>query len=493
MSRSLPAPARRLVEPAFLTHPVYVDTFGPEVADICDLAGFPPDPQQQLLLDLLFAFDSDGLSIAFEYGWVVARQNLKTGGLKQAALGWLFVTLQPTVVWSAHEMATTRESHRELAQLIEGSPALSRYLPSTPNHGITVANGKEQIELRDGRRLLFRARTHTSGRGLTGHKVILDEAFALQPEHTGSLYPTLIAVPDPQVVLASSAGLKRSAVLRDLRDRGRVGAPRVVWAEWCAPREECEQPDCQHAKSAVGCALDREHLIRAANPSLTTGRIQLQTIRDMRQAMPPEEYARECFVWWDDPEDGAGDKVPATSWRDAVDVESQIVGVPAFAVEVQPGGGRSAVCAAGRTAGGLMTHVEVLRADRGTGWVAPYLEVAARRAGVGEVCLDPTSAAGALVPDIEGVGLGVRKLSSRDVAAGCVGFAADVVDGRLRHLDQQELNGALAGACTRDVGDGLWVWSRISSLVDISPLYGVTLARWALLTEAEVDPWVAFV
>ena len=72
-------------------------TCGPEVGDIARLAGFDPDPEQQLVLDQLFAFDRNGASVAFEVGVVAPRQNLKTAFCKMAALGWLFLTEQRLV------------------------------------------------------------------------------------------------------------------------------------------------------------------------------------------------------------------------------------------------------------------------------------------------------------------------------------------------------------------------------------------------------------
>ena len=83
-----------LVEPAFRTHPPFVETLGPEVAELCRLADFPPDPEQETALDLIFALDGAGRSAAFEIGVVCSRQNLKTGLFKQCALGWLWITDQ---------------------------------------------------------------------------------------------------------------------------------------------------------------------------------------------------------------------------------------------------------------------------------------------------------------------------------------------------------------------------------------------------------------
>lgn len=220
----MPSSAKRRVDPTFCVVPDYVDTFGPEVSELNARAGFAPDPEQELLLDALFAFGPDGKSVVYDFTVICSRQNLKTGFLKQAAVGWLYVTEQRLVVWSAHEMPTTREAFRDLTELIDGCPDLSKRLAPGPSHGVTTANGREAIELESGQRCIFKARTHSGGRGLSGNKVVLDEGFALKPTHMGSLVPALSAMPDPQVVIASSAGLMDSGVLRGFRDRGRAAA-----------------------------------------------------------------------------------------------------------------------------------------------------------------------------------------------------------------------------------------------------------------------------
>src|SRR6185369_12027837 len=117
-------------------------------------------------------------------------------------------------------------------------------------------------------RLIFKARTKGGGRGLTGNKVILDEAFALLPTHMGALLPTLSAVEDPQVLYGSSAGKADAEVLAGIAERGRVGEIRLGYAEWSIPRGTCKDPVCEHKKppkhltdyrdwfAVTGCALD---------------------------------------------------------------------------------------------------------------------------------------------------------------------------------------------------------------------------------------------
>ena len=114
------------VDPAFRSVPAFDRTLGPEVADLARLAGFGPDPEQELALDAIFAMDGRGRLTAFEIAVIVARQNMKTALFQMAALGWLFITDQRLIVWSAHEFGTTQEAFRDLDVLITGSDYLRR-------------------------------------------------------------------------------------------------------------------------------------------------------------------------------------------------------------------------------------------------------------------------------------------------------------------------------------------------------------------------------
>jgi len=227
---------------------------------------------------------------------IACRQNLKTALFKMCALGWLFVTDQRLIVWSAHEFSTAQEAHRDLAELIEGSAPLRRRLKAV-HHGAA----DKSIETTSGQRVVFKARTATGGRGLSGDKIVLDEAFALQPAHIGALFPTLSARPDPQLVYGSSAGQVQSGYLRGIRDRGRAGDdPRLCYLEWCDDLGgECEHPVCDHAVTRPGCRLDDERRWIRANPALGR-RISFDFVRAERRAMPPAEFARELLGWWDE-------------------------------------------------------------------------------------------------------------------------------------------------------------------------------------------------
>ena len=88
----------------------------------------------------------------------------------------MFLLDRRLIVWSAHEFSTAQEAFRDMLELVEGTPELDRKVKA-----VHRANGDEAIELLNGCRLKFKARTKAGGRGLTGDVVILDEAFALRP------------------------------------------------------------------------------------------------------------------------------------------------------------------------------------------------------------------------------------------------------------------------------------------------------------------------
>lgn len=466
-----------LVEPAFRSAPDYVETLGPEVADLAEMAGYPPDPEQRLGLDLIFALDKRGKSAAFEFGVVVARQNMKTGLFKQAALGWLFLTDQNLVVWSAHEFSTTQEAFRDLAALIEGCQYLSRRVKR-----IYRGNGDESIELMSGQRLIFKARTKTGGRGLTGDKVVLDEAFALRPDHMGSLMPTLSVRPDPQLLYGSSAGLATSEVLRKIRDRGRNGeAASLAYLEWCDDQTgRCAEPNCRHDFGVAGCVLDDRSRWKKANPLLGRTRpngtgLTYEYVANEREALDPAEFGRERMGWWDDPAAGEPAFGPGF-WEACSTLDKPAAPPAALAVAVSFDLTHAAIAAATEDEG--LLHGRPLAHGPGTGWI---VERAKRLQDTYDldVVIDGGGPAAVLIEPLEQAGVRLRVLDTRQVLDACALIFDAVRERQFRHMSYPELDDAVAVAVKRTVGDR-WAWGRRKSASDISPLEAVTLATWAV-------------
>lgn len=465
-------------EPAYRSVPLSAGTLGGDVASFCRSIGFAPDPAQEMILREIFAVDRRGRSTAFETAVIACRQNLKTGVFKQAVLGWLFVADIRLVVWSAHEWDTIKEAFRDLEELISGADALRKLV-----RHIYRGNGDEAIELLSGARVIFKTRTKGGGRGLTGDKVVLDEAFALRPMHMGALLPTLSARPDPQVVYGSSAGLVDSAVLRSIRDRGRAGKdPRLAYFEWCAPppEEACRDGDrCTHSLTAGGCGCDDPEQWRKANPAMGL-RITAEHIAAERRAMPPEEFGRERMGWWDSPMEERK-VITDASWRLLADEGSEPVPPVAFACVFSADRSRAAIDVAGQRADGLL-HVEVAEYRKGTSWAAPWLIDRWQRHQPCAVVVDAAGHEGSIIPELEQAGIEVVSPQARDIAQAYGQFYDAVTDSQsLRHRDQDDLNVALAGATVREIGDAGKAWGRRASGTDIAPLVAATEALWGFL------------
>jgi hypothetical protein len=465
-----------LVEPAYRSAPDFARTLGPEVADLASLVGFGPDPEQRLGLDLIFALDGAGKSAAFEFCVVCSRQNMKTGLFKQAALGWLFITDQRLIVWSAHEFRTAQEAFRDMDEMCAAHPSIARLVKQ-----VYTGTGNESIELKSGARLIFKARTRSGGRGLTGDKIVLDEAFALRADHMGALLPTLSVRPDPQVVYGSSAGLSDSDVLRAVRDRGRPGrSPRLAYLEWSSPKGGCELADrCTHVVGVGGCALDDVDRWFASNPLLGRTRadgtgLTLEYVRDEREALPPAEFARERLGWWDEPDSTAA-AFGAGRWEACAGAgRPDGLALGALSVAVSFDLTHAAVGSAARDGG--VTFVKPLQHGPGTSWVVERVKALQAAHGV-DVVVDEKGPAAVLIPALEKAAVRLKLAATGDVLDACAGLFDAVQDRAVRHESFPELDAAVAGAVKRSVGDR-WAWGRKVSTADISTLEAVTLAAW---------------
>lgn len=474
-SESAAMPSVTLVEPAFFTFPEFQRTLGDEVADLAELAGFPADPEQRLVLDAQFGLDRAGRRVAFEVAVIGARQNIKTGLFKIAALGEAFICEVPLLVWSAHEFPTAQEAFRDLSELIESTPDLDREIKH-----IHRGNGDEAIELLNGCRIKFKARTKSGGRGLSGKRVVLDEAFALQPAHMGALLPMLSAQDEPQVWYGSSAGLADSEVLRGIRDRGRPGSRSMVYIEWCTERGGCSSDDCTHQVGVEGCVLDDESKWQMANPQMGR-RILVDTIRNERLALPPEEFARERLGWWDEP--GQVEHIfGAEKWaRCAIpETEPPTAGI-ALGVAVSVDRSWSSISAAVPLPGREL--VGLVHRQHGTqGLVEKVAGLKARYDC--KVAMDSRGPAADLIEPLKEAGVFLHLAKTSDVQDASASFYDKVQTTIIAHMSHPELEDAVRGAQRRPVGDR-WAVGRRISTADVSPLEGAILADW--LISAEYD------
>lgn len=449
-----------------------VGSLGPEVVELAGEFGLELDDWQAWSLECALAFDERGRWESFEVGETVPRQNGKGGIIEARMLGGLFLLGEPLLTYTAHEFKTAQEHFLRIRNLIEGGPLKYRQRVRT----IRKASGAEAVELKNGQRLRFLARSQGAGRGFSGDVVFLDEAMMLWAATVGALLPTMsarakVTAGGPQVYYSGTAGHgEQAAVLAGLRDRAIAGDDEgLFFAEWAGGAAD------DHAGANVD--LDDEAEWRRANPAIGSGRIEVEFIRRERNAMTDDEFARERLGLW-----GSGalrGAIDPDVWRALGDVASKPAGQVALAVDVPPEGRRASISRAGARADGKV-HVEV-DVRPGTSWAVDRLaELSKKRGAV--VVLDGGSRAAALIPGLVAAGVKPVVYGTRDIVTACSGFMDRVDEDGLRHLAQPELAIAVDAARRRKVGDA-WAWHRRDTSVDISPLVAATLAVHGLNEE----------
>ena len=495
------APVIGAQEPRIASIPSYRSSAGQEAVELAASVGLVLDPWQQFCLHHGLGEREDGRWAAFECGVVVSRQNGKGGIFEARCLAGLYLFGERLILYSAHEFKTAQEMFLRMRMLVEGSDALRRRVKKIP-----TSHGEEGIELLDGRRLRFVARSTGSGRGFSGDLNIMDEAFNLPDTAVDALMPTMSARPNPQLWYGSSAADKKLAPCEQLarvRRRGIKGDdPSLFYAEWSIDphSEQCARDE----SGAVTCTdhddPDAVESWAKANPALGI-RISVEHVARERASMGEKGFLRERLGVGDWPSDQADQwgVIPETKWRALADPGSEMVSRVAFAIHTAPDRSWTAINVAGRRADGLL-HVEVVDYRPGTKWVPDRAKQLEERWNPCAWVVDAGSPAGSLIADLEAVkikrpngdvvGLEITKPTAREVghAHGQFIDAAMPEDGEptLRYLPHPALDAAVAGAAERRLGDAK-AWDARAAGVDICALVAGTNALWGYLAHGQVE------
>lgn len=475
----------------------YVD----EVADLATLYGRPLDASQHVAVEALTSYGPGGRWLTLETCLKAPRQNGKTAGIvTPIVFADLFLWDADRIAWSAHLFRTCRDAFRDHKQLIDGCAALSRRVRK-----VTEANGEESIELMSGAMLVYLARSKGGGRGLGGKRVVIDEALFYSEDQAGALLPILAARTNPQITYASSGCKLESDQLRALTKRGQGGAdPSLIYVEWKARGgwgdTGCRMGGgCIHLVGTPGCALDDVELWAQANLALYS-RIDLEFMYSMRRTLAPLEFGRE-FLGWDDAGIGGDRPLNANAWEEcardrAADPVLDLVGEPAFFVDVEPGMSAASIAVASLTSAGT-PHAELADHRRGTSWLAARCaELKARHPQARWGC-ETVGAVGAVLPDMAAAGVDIPtedRFTAGDMGRACGHIQKLTEDRAWTHHPDPLLDAALAAAAKRDIGENQWAWGRRKSAGGISPLVTVTGALWVLASRSPVapEPWAFY-
>ncbi len=444
------------------------DTYGPEVVSVMRKLGFDPMPWQQYELDVAFEHDDDGQLVYREVIELIPRQAGKTA--KVLATQVHRATRMSKRLGPQRSIYTAQTHGDAWEKMLEEHVPILDASPYAPFFRVSRKNGHEGINWETKSRHRIVAPTRKAGHGGSLDLVQIDEAFALTSDDVEQgTKPTQITRRSPQYWVISAAGNERSTYLRNKLEVGREFARRgvdrgVAYFEWSADGLDVD-PDDPKVWASVHPAVGFT--------------ISTDAIAADHASMQPQEFRRAYLAMW--PQAGKPRIVSDALWRSCVDPQSQVPDPVCFAIDVAPDRSMAAVAAAGRREDGAL-HVEVIRHDHDTDWVPEFVDGLLKRHRKSSLALDTIGAAASLLPELQRRKIPHRLLNTSD-AARSAGFLVDSVKaGRLKHLDQPELNVAVASAGTRKIGDK-WAWARGDT--DITPLVASTLALWSLETSPE--------
>jgi phage terminase large subunit-like protein len=289
MTSTLNAPSVLLGDqrPRLRSVPPSASSEGDRVAALAEAAGLDLDDWERWVLAQGLGRAADGKWSAFETALIVARQNGKGAILEALELAALFLDDfgVELILHSAHEFKTASEAFRRVQARIDNHPSFRRRVRQ-----VYLQRGAESIELKNGKRLRFIARSGGSGRGFSADLVILDEAYELGDAAMAALLPTLSARPNPQIWYTSTAGLPTSSQLGLVRARGvRGDDPSLAFMEWSADPAGYDPADPRcwaQANPGLGIRITPEYIVKE------------------RAAMAAAEFARERLSVGDYPSDG---------------------------------------------------------------------------------------------------------------------------------------------------------------------------------------------
>ncbi|QRZ10089.1 terminase [Mycolicibacterium austroafricanum] len=430
-------------------------------------------------------------------GGVVAsipRQVGKTYTVGNLLIGLCLEFPGLRAVWTSHHNRTTTNTFRSMQSMVRRKGVAHHLAPN----GIRTANGEQEIRFVNGSIIMFGAREQGFGRGMDAIDVeVFDEAQILTIKALEDMVPATNQARNPHGGLIFFIGTpprptdpgeaftaKREKALKLLAAgefRATVGDQ--LYVELSA--DPSADPD------------DREQW-RKANVSFPY-RTPLESMLRMRENIPDDEsWLREAMGIW--PVHGGG-LISPEMWSELKDVHSKPEDPVSFGVYVNFDQSQAAIGVAGYRADGKI-HVGVVPAATGesatslpgTGWIAGRVKELAEKWSPCATVIDARSEAGALIEDVQALGVEVATTTAVAMANACGRFLAAVKEDELRHDGSPFLQASVCAGKKRDLADA-WAWDRKDRTSDITQLVAVTLALHGLIANGRqpgVDVWEPF-
>jgi hypothetical protein len=407
----------------------------------------------------------DGWWAAKEVGLNVPRQSGKGNVLQAREIAGVVLFGDELITHSSHLFETSQEHFHKMLWLFESSADLQGKVKR-----VRRAHGSEGIDFMNGSRINIKARMAQGGRGFSGSVVVFDEIMDIKPGALDSLIPTMSSMWNPQVWYAGSAPIvgPASDEWRKIITNGREPGSPMCYLEWSCP---------------MGTDLDDLDALYSANPGMPYGRPSVEFCTQVeRKRLGDDGYGRERFGIWN-PDEAKPKEIPESSWKAIQDPLAVPSDPMAFAVEMTPDRMTATISAVGADPDGIPVIVTVEHRERDLAprWLIPALEKLWQREPKA-IVIDPKSAAGTLIDEIELAGVTVTKCDLRDHIAAQAALFDAILAGEVKVRPSEPLDAAVTTAARRDVG-GSWLW-KSNPVTPATPLVAAGMALWGFTQEA---------
>ena len=490
-NRPLSEVARHLVVPTGIVDSVWFD-----LEERFAEWGVEFDAWQDGAGQLLLSIRADGKYATTVGGSTlsIARQVAKTFIVSRTVFALSTHLPDQTWLWTAHRTRTATQTFQKLAGFAQ-SKRVKPFLAVNRNDGIRTANGEQEIQFRNGSRILFGAREQGFGRGFDEvDGEVFDEAQILTEKALEDMVPAANQSRNPHGALLIFMGTPPrptdpGEVISSRRKKALASKPDdvVMAVHGDALYIECSADP--NVGQPGGPELDDELQIRKANPSYPHRTPPESTAR-MRENLPSDDaWRREALGVWDD-EDSTSRAIPAPVWTDLGVDEPPTEGVKAFAVAFSIDGARLSLGGALRHDEGV--HVELVDAfqgavDSGIGPLADWL--AKRWRETCGIVLSGRAGASVLAQALRDRGVPARWIilpNTGQVLQACGMFLEATKDGTVTHLvseGQVALDESVAVVDKFSRGhDGAWSWKSTVPGGDETPVEAVSFALWLAKT-----------
>lgn len=472
-TRHLSDVARHVVKPSGI-----VRTGWTPVEHKLKALGLRFDDWQADLAKLILAKRADGLYACTVGGVFLSlpRQVGKTYVLSAIIFALCLLNPGMTVLWTAHRLKTTGETHKSWKGLAKRK-AIAPLIEA-----IRSGSGDWEVQFTNGSRILLGARENGFGRGFAKVDIIVyDEAQILTDKALDDMIPAANASTFPAGGLVLYAGTPPTPTdpsevfTRNRTDALSGEADDVLYVECSA------DPKTDPTTWPKGY-VDFE-AIAAANPSYPARTPRVSILRMSRQ-LSRASLRREGLGIWDD---GPGVKaaIPADDWAALAVTTAPVARKKALGVRFSTEG--AVVAVAGAQWSAERTLVEgIQQSSTGDGLGGLVAWIADRWRDYGAIIIDGKAGAATLTEALRKRGVPARFMhtpTAGEFITAHSTFLEAVNSGRLAHSAQPGLTASIAAAAQHVTTRGWW-WESIGD-GDILLAEAATLALWGVETKAK--------